>query len=160
MELGPFITTIDQYLDIDVEGEDQLDIYPDSNSEDIRLMRLMLGDEPTGERSVSGGNLKVEWAVYISKDDDGFGFSTPEFLRVYGTLTIEDLPPGADPNDPDVELEEYEFEFDSKESDFQLSVVDWNDCKVGSFIAPTRIELGFRKDAGKKPYAKLSFESR
>ena len=159
MELGPFKTEIKRSLNVDVEGLDELNIYPESD--DIKLMRLMLDDEPSEDRYLSDANLVVEWSVTIGNDDAGIFNVEANFIRVTGTLTIEDLPVGADPNTYDGDLEEFKFEIDSDKMKLKLLVDEnFNDVKLGDGVYPSEVALGLSTKGEYQPYAKLSFWTR
>jgi hypothetical protein len=136
MEIGPFETEITGYRYIDFYGVEKvrLDQSEETNNR-IELLRLMYddvkdSDEETGERSFTDGTLTVVWKLKIESSSEGIDMITPIVLRVYGNLTIEDLPEGADPSNMDIELIDYNFKFDSEGTEFALKFEPDGESKI------------------------------
>lgn len=156
MIIGPFIITFDDshIYDVNVAGLNKLDIYPDT--EDVRLMRLMLDPEPSDNRSLNGFNLNIEWSLNLLTNKQGISSFEIEFARVWGTLKIEDLPIGADPYDDDVELEEYEYKIDSDITKMHLEVsTDFRNFKIRDELYPSRLYIDFNT---KIPHVELGID--
>lgn len=133
MQLGPFISKITRYAELDISDVYNIPLFDTKRSEqdrtDVELLRFMLDDEiddskdiKTGDRSLSGGNLEVEWSLNIETNEGGITGFDPSVNRVWGTLVLEDLPPDSDLNDPDIDLIDYEVPFDSDSNKFKIIV--------------------------------------
>jgi hypothetical protein len=145
MELGPFKTKIANYIDIDIDGLEALELP--GGDDYIELMRVDLDLARTDQRSLTGAVLHVEWTLEISKASWGIYEMYPYIKRVYGDLLIEDLP--LDPvthDDPDVELEEYEIEFsaENQADDWEINY-DSTEQSLSSSILPQSIEIDLKE---------------
>jgi hypothetical protein len=123
MELGPFVNKIEKTIGFDIDDVNKIDLHakPGDDKDFVEIARFLKdgGDPtPTGERSVSGVNLQVEWKINIDTDEEGIIDFNTTGLRVWGSITVEDLPEGADPNNMDIELIDYEIPFDTKTNGF------------------------------------------
>lgn len=150
IELGPFIEVLKGTSSIDIDNIDSIDI-PAANSNDreiIQLLRFSDDDTmfPSEDRSLFDGKVNVEWNMEMKTTSNGIWGVSPRIIRIWGELEIEDLPPGADPNDLDIELERYEYEFDTEGKNWNFEYDDYslNKIKITDGIWISSVLLDFK----------------
>ena len=68
MIIGPYTSTIDRSIDIEIDGVKKMDssYFPDPDEDVVSLARLDLGVErPTEHRSSMGGKINIDWSLEI-----------------------------------------------------------------------------------------------
>jgi hypothetical protein len=122
MILGPYTSTLDKTLNIDVDGYQDLKqigfTIPDTADSFLQDMGALNPDV-----YLSSATVKIEWQLHLNEHNDGIGLYGIDILKVWGTLTFEIIVP--DPlNDDDYEEYEhdYEFEAENKDGGAKLSV--------------------------------------
>lgn len=85
IELGPYITTLG-YIDVDVRGEDEIDLTGVKGSELSILKDIGLLDE---EISFSNASINIHWRANLKQGPNGIDRIVPEIQKIEGTITLD-----------------------------------------------------------------------
>jgi hypothetical protein len=108
-ELGPFVSKLNKYADIDVDGYNDPNTIgfsvpdtADSFLQEVGAINLEIGS--------NGGDIQIEWTLELTIRDGGVEIWGLTINRVWGTLKFDIIVP--DPlDDDDYEEFEHEMEF-------------------------------------------------
>jgi hypothetical protein len=139
--LGPYETTIDSYISVDVDGYKNPETIgfsvpdtADSFLQEVGALDL--------EIDVSSVNIKVKWSAEFEERSWGIKDTYINILEVSGIITFNVIVP--DPLDDEKWEEyehEYEFSWNEKDEDFWDNVeADISGSPIGGF-APSGLEI-------------------
>jgi hypothetical protein len=156
-KVGTFTTTVIKYSEINVYGISEIDLG-NSYSEFLSNSAGMDIEELVGEmeddfknRSFLGGYLEVKWSMDVELSESGVSGFFVAGERVVGNIQVEDTPVGEDPNDDDVELAEFEVEFDTDDNGFEI-LAKLDEEKIPAQVFVTSIDIDFKN---KKVYVEF-----
>jgi hypothetical protein len=147
--VGTFTAVLIKYSEISAYGLSEIDLG-NSYSEYLSKGAGMDIEELVGEikddfknRSLLGGYLNVTWSLDVELTDSGVSGFSVVCENVTGNIQVEDTPVGEDPNDDDVELAEFEVEFDTESNGFEL-LAKLDEEKIPAQIFVKDIEIDFK----------------
>ena len=150
-KIGTYKTEISNYIQINIRGEEKIDLgnsYADyiTKHAGIDLDDYMGGagrNQDFSNRSLLGGNLNIEWHLELEETEGGITSIKPVVDLVNGAIQIEDIPVGEDPDDFDLDLETFDVDIDSKEDRFKLETrID--SSNLTNQIFPEEVSIDFK----------------
>lgn len=148
-KIGSYESQLKNYSDISVSGINKIDLgnnYNDYLSKSLDMNASDLGidtDQDFSNRSFLAGSIIIYWDLIIEDGESGVNEMSVKVNQVEGSVSIEDFPIGADPSDPDVELEEFEVEFNANEMEFTIKESLQTETHTG--IYPRDVWIDFNK---------------
>lgn len=138
MILGPYTSTLDKTLNIDVDGYQDLKqigfTIPNTADSFLQDMGALNPDV-----YLSSAIVKIEWQLHLNEHNDGISLYGIDILKVWGTLTFEIIVP--DPlNDDDYEEYEHDYEFEADVEGWRL-VAQLDSLNLSDGIFPTGVEI-------------------
>lgn len=150
-KIGAYKTKISKYIQINIKGEEKIDLGNSYADYIIKHAGVDLDDYMGGagrthdfsNRSLLGGNINIEWHLELEETEGGITAIEPVVDLVHGTIQIEDIPAGEDPDDFDLDLETFDVDIDSKEDGFKLETrVD--SSNLNTQIFPEEVSIDFK----------------
>lgn len=138
MILGPYTSTLNKTLNIDVDGYQDLKqigfTIPDTADSFLQDMGALSPDV-----YVSSAAVKIEWQLHLNEHSDGISLYGIDILKAWGTITFEIIVP--DPlNDDDYEEYEHDYEFEADAESWRL-VAQHDSLNLSEGIFPTGVEI-------------------
>ena len=148
---GPYTSIISDYMDMNISGIETIDLGNDYGKWQEENLGMNVGDyldmgDPINNRSLLGGDFNIVWSLEVEEFEGGIKSLYPTVNRVYGRIEIQDSPIGQDPSNNDIELEEFDVEFDTDvNKGFELQSINSRDIRLDNGISTVEINIDLNK---------------